>query len=74
MRNVSTVYTFEPICVANPCVLLFDFGGRPEKIKEVNESHETMGKDFSDVRVPLVEGGTTLLMIPSGDKLRIFDA
>ena len=62
---MSTVYTFEPICVANPCVLLFDFGGRPEKIKEVNESHDSLGKVFSDVSVPLVEGWTTLSMIHS---------
>ena len=66
MRNVSTVYTFGSICVANPCVLLFDFGGRPEEIKEVNESHDLLGKVFSDVSVSLVDGGgTTLLMIPS---------
>lgn len=65
MRNVSTVHTFGRICVANPYVLLLDFGGRPEKIKEVNESHDLLGKVFSDVSVPLVEGGTTLLMIPS---------
>lgn len=49
--------SFGPICVANPCVLLFDFGGRPEEIKEVNESHDLLGKVFSDVSVSLVDGG-----------------
>lgn len=69
-----SVYIWTHLCSKPLCFIIWLWGKTRKDKRGKRVSWNRLGKDFSDVSVPLVEGGTTLLMIPSGDKLRIFDA